>query len=89
MRWRHDRSRTRWWPEPGPPGSGGQDGAQQLEVCRRLTVRLRTLNPDDDRRNVRERALRLLVYHQWMTHQALGPTFTSRPDACVEAVRLR
>jgi hypothetical protein len=76
--------------EPGPvPGAIAQAGGEQVVVYHRLRGMLRALPVDGDLADVRERALRLLSYHQWMLHQSLNFAYTTNPDSRMEGARLR
>ncbi|WP_405810704.1 hypothetical protein OG729_38175 [Streptomyces sp. NBC_00210] len=61
---------------------------EQVVVYHRLRGMLGALPADGDVAEARERAARLLSYHQWMLHQSLVFACTTNPDSRVEAARL-
>ncbi|MET7618017.1 hypothetical protein [Streptomyces sp. NPDC005408] len=76
--------------EPEPvSGDVAKAAGEQVVVYHRLHGMLRALPADGDVAEARERAARLLSYHQWMLHQSLVFAFTTNPDSRVEAARLR
>ncbi|WP_406301423.1 hypothetical protein OHA61_02255 [Streptomyces sp. NBC_00885] len=75
--------------EPEPvPGAVAKAAGEQVVVYHRLRGMVRALPADGDVAEVRERAARLLSYHQWMLHQSLVFAFSTNPDSRVEAARL-
>jgi hypothetical protein len=77
--------------EPGPvSGSVARAAGEQISVYHKLNVRLRRLGVDDDLDELKQRAGRLLDYHQWILHQAVNLAGAAvHPDARVEAARQR
>jgi hypothetical protein len=71
------------------PVSVGRTCGEQLNVVHRLRIRLETLEVDPEFAPITEHLLRLLAYHQWMVHQAIGMAFTARPADRAEALRAR
>ncbi|MFD0273653.1 hypothetical protein ACFVHB_07010 [Kitasatospora sp. NPDC127111] len=76
--------------DPGPvPGEVARTAARQAVQYLHIATRLRDLAADGDVALLRERALRLVLYHQWMLRQSANFAFTSHPDARTEQARLR
>ncbi|MCG6493729.1 hypothetical protein [Kitasatospora sp. A2-31] len=76
--------------EPGPvPGTLARATGLQAVRWSRLATRLRDLPADGDVAGLREHALRLVLYHEWMLRHSADLAFTSHPDARTEQARLR
>ncbi|MGI5401132.1 hypothetical protein ACQEVG_17055 [Streptomyces sp. CA-135486] len=75
--------------EPQPvSGAVAKACGEQVVVYHRLRGMVRALPADGDVAEARERAARLLSYHQWMLHQSLVFACTTNPHSRVEAARL-
>ncbi|MEU6236535.1 hypothetical protein [Kitasatospora sp. NPDC047058] len=76
--------------EPGPvPGVVARTAGRQAVHYLHIAARLRALPADGDVALLRERALRLVLYHQWMLRQSANFAFTSHPDGRTEEARQR
>ncbi|MGW3241611.1 hypothetical protein [Streptomyces sp. NPDC001070] len=76
--------------EPEPvPGVLAREGSRQAAALQRITLRLRELAVDGDVAELREEAVRLVMYDHWMVRQALNLAFSAHVDARTEAARLR
>jgi hypothetical protein len=76
--------------EPEPvPGVLAREGSRQAAALQRITLRLRELPVDGDVAELREEAVRLVMYDHWMVRQALNLAFSAHADARTEAARLR
>ncbi|MFG2819103.1 hypothetical protein ACGFX4_06695 [Kitasatospora sp. NPDC048365] len=75
--------------EPGPVPAGLAEVLQRRAAhYARLAGWLHVLPADGDLAAVREEALRLLSYHQWMVHQSANLAFAVHRAPGVEAARL-
>ncbi|MEV0534417.1 hypothetical protein [Kitasatospora sp. NPDC050463] len=75
--------------EPGPVPVGLAEVLQrQAAHYARLADWLHALPADGDLAAVRDEALRLLSYHQWMLHQSANLAFAVHRAPSVEAARL-
>ncbi|MEU6284392.1 hypothetical protein [Streptomyces sp. NPDC047028] len=77
--------------QPGPvSGSVTHAAGEQISTYHRLNVRLRQLPVNDEFGELKDRAGRLLAYHQWILHQAVNLVGAGvHPDSRVEAARQR
>lgn len=75
--------------DPGPVPAGLAEVLQrQAAHYARLADWMHALPADGDLAAVREEALRLLSYHQWMLHQSANLAFAVHRAPSVEAARL-
>ncbi|MEV6209233.1 hypothetical protein [Kitasatospora sp. NPDC051914] len=75
-------------PGPVPPGLAEQLSRQSVRYAR-LAGWLRALPADGDLAGVRDLAVRLVSYHQWMLHQSANLAFSGHHRPRCEAARQR
>ncbi|GAA2827904.1 hypothetical protein GCM10010441_60390 [Kitasatospora paracochleata] len=76
--------------EAGPVAATvAQTAGRQAARYSQLAGRLRALPADGEVAALRERALRLVAYHQWMLRQCANLAFTTHPDERTEEARRR